>query len=100
MIEQQYLELVKNIKITIPNVGISTDIIVGFPGETEEDFAETLSLMEEVKFDLAFMYIYSKRKGTPADEMLEQIPEKIKHERFNRLLKLLIEIVQKKIKNM
>lgn len=85
---QQYLELVKNIKNVIPNVGLSTDIIVGFPGETEEDFSETLSLMEEVKFDLAFMYIYSKRKGTPADEMLDQVPDKIKHERFNRLIEV------------
>ncbi len=85
---QQYLELVRNIKNIISGVGLSTDIIVGFPGETEEDFAETLSLMEEVKFDLAFMYIYSKRKGTPADDMLEQIPDEIKHERFNRLIEV------------
>ena len=85
---EQYLELIKNIKNIIPNVALSTDIIVGFPGETEEDFAETLSLMEKVKFDLVFMYIYSKRKGTPADEMLDQIPEKIKHERFNRLIEV------------
>ena len=85
---EQYLELVKNIKNILPTVGLSTDIIVGFPGETEEDFAETLSLMEEVIFDFAFMYIYSKRKGTPADEMLTQIPEKIKHERFNRLVEV------------
>lgn len=85
---EQYLELVKSIKSTIPNVGLSTDIIVGFPGETEEDFAETLSLMEEVKFDLAFTYLYSKRRGTPADEMLDQVPENVKHERFNRLIEV------------
>ncbi|MCB2307740.1 tRNA (N6-isopentenyl adenosine(37)-C2)-methylthiotransferase MiaB [Clostridium estertheticum] len=85
---EQYLELVKNIRNTIPNVGITTDIIVGFPGETEEDFAETLSLMEEVKFNLAFTYLYSKRKGTPADEMLDQVPEDVKHERFNRLVEV------------
>lgn len=85
---QQYLDLVKDIRTTIPNVGISTDIIVGFPGETEEDFAETLSLMEEVKFNLAFTYLYSKRKGTPADEMLEQVPDDVKHERFNRLIEV------------
>lgn len=85
---EQYLELVKNIKEILPSVGLSTDIIVGFPGETEEDFAQTLSLMEEVKFDLAFMYIYSKRKGTPADEMLDQISEDVKHERFNRLIEV------------
>ncbi|MBU3189304.1 tRNA (N6-isopentenyl adenosine(37)-C2)-methylthiotransferase MiaB [Clostridium bowmanii] len=84
----QYLQLVKNIKNVLPSVGLSTDIIVGFPGETEEDFAQTLSLMEEVKFDLAFMYIYSKRKGTPADDMSDQIPEDVKHERFNRLIEV------------
>lgn len=95
---QQYLELVKTIKNSIPNVGLSTDIIVGFPGETEEDFAETLSLMEEVKFDLAFTYLYSKRKGTPADEMLEQIPEKVKHERFNRLIEVVNRISAEKNK--
>jgi len=85
---EQYLDLVRNIRYTIPNVGITTDIIVGFPGETEEDFAQTLSLMEEVKFNLAFTYLYSKRKGTPADEMLEQVPEDVKHERFNRLVEV------------
>jgi len=85
---EQYLELVNNIRNTIPNVGITTDIIVGFPGETEEDFAQTLSLMEEVKFNLAFTYLYSKRKGTPADEMLDQVPEDVKHERFNRLVEV------------
>jgi tRNA-2-methylthio-N6-dimethylallyladenosine synthase len=95
---EQYLELVKNIKNTIPDVGLSTDIIVGFPGETEEDFAQTLSLMEEVRFDLAFMYIYSKRKGTPADEMLDQIPEKVKHERFNRLVEVVNRICAEKNK--
>jgi len=84
----QYLELIGNIKNIIPNVGLSTDIIVGFPGETEEDFDWTLSLMEEVKFDMVFMYLYSKRKGTPADVMLEQIPDNIKHERFNRLIEV------------
>ena len=85
---EQYLDLVKNIRNTIPNVGLSTDIIVGFPGETEEDFAQTLSLMEEVKFNLAFTYLYSKRKGTPADEMLDQVPDDVKHERFNRLIEV------------
>ncbi|MCB2288308.1 tRNA (N6-isopentenyl adenosine(37)-C2)-methylthiotransferase MiaB [Clostridium sp. CS001] len=94
----QYLELVKNIRKTMPDVGLSTDIIVGFPGETEEDFAETLSLMEEVRFDLAFMYIYSKRKGTPADERLDQIPEDVKHERFNRLVEVVNRICAEKNK--
>ena len=96
--KNEYLELVKNIKNTIPNVGLSTDIIVGFPGETEEDFAHTLSLMEEVRFDLAFMYLYSKRKGTPADEMLEQVPDDVKHERFNRLVEVVNRICAEKNK--
>lgn len=85
---EKYLELVKNIRNTIHNVGLTTDIIVGFPGETEEDFAETLSLMEEVKFNQAFTYLYSKRKGTPAYDMLEQVPDDVKHERFNRLVEV------------
>ena len=85
---EKYLELVKSIRNTIHNVGLTTDIIVGFPGETEEDFAETLSLMEEVKFNQAFTYLYSKRKGTPAYDMLEQVPDDVKHERFNRLVEV------------
>ncbi|MGH4119888.1 tRNA (N6-isopentenyl adenosine(37)-C2)-methylthiotransferase MiaB [Clostridium sp.] len=85
---QQYMGLVKSIREAMPNVGLSTDIIVGFPGETDEDFEETLSLMEEVKYDSAYMYLYSKRKGTPADEMIDQIPDKVKHERFNRLMEV------------
>ncbi|MGH4138171.1 tRNA (N6-isopentenyl adenosine(37)-C2)-methylthiotransferase MiaB [Clostridium sp.] len=85
---KQYMDLVKSIREAIPNVGLSTDIIVGFPGETDEDFEETLSLMEEVKYDSAYMYLYSKRKGTPADEMSGQIPEDVKHERFNRLMEV------------
>jgi tRNA-2-methylthio-N6-dimethylallyladenosine synthase len=85
---KQYMGLVKSIREAMPNVGLSTDIIVGFPGETDEDFEETLSLMEEVKYDSAYMYLYSKRKGTPADEMIDQIPDKVKHERFNRLMEV------------
>ena len=84
--KEQYLELTKKIKEAIPNASISTDIIVGFPGETEEDFEETLSLAKEVKFDSAFTFIYSRRKGTPADEMEDQIDDAVKHDRFNRLL--------------
>ncbi|MCM8710658.1 tRNA (N6-isopentenyl adenosine(37)-C2)-methylthiotransferase MiaB [Clostridium sp. SYSU_GA19001] len=83
---EQYLDLVNRIKKAIPNVALTTDIIVGFPGETEEDFEDTLSLVKEVEYDSAFTFIYSKRKGTPADEMEEQIPDEVKHERFNRLI--------------
>lgn len=94
----QYLQLVQKIKEAIPNVAITTDIIVGFPGETEEDFEETLSLVKEVEYDSAFTFIYSKRKGTPADDMIEQIDDKVKHERFNRLVEAINDISAKKNK--
>lgn len=87
--KEQYLDLVRRIRETIPDVAITTDIIVGFPGETEEDFEETLSLAREVQYDSAFTFIYSRRKGTPADEMEEQIDENVKHERFNRLVEII-----------
>lgn len=83
---EEYMSIVESIKKEIPGVALSTDIIVGFPGETDEDFEETLKLVEEVKYDSAYTYIYSRRKYTPADRMDKQIPEKIKHERFNRLI--------------
>ncbi|MHC1721191.1 MAG: tRNA (N6-isopentenyl adenosine(37)-C2)-methylthiotransferase MiaB [Clostridiaceae bacterium] len=85
---EKYLELVKEIKEKIPDVAISTDIIVGFPGETEEDFKDTLSIIEVVEFDSAFTFIYSKRKGTPAFDMDEQINDELKHDRFNRLVEV------------
>lgn len=84
--KEQYLETVKNIKEKIPGVAISTDIIIGFPGETEEDFLETLDLVNKVQYDSAFTFIYSKRSGTPADMMFDQVPEDIKKDRFNRLV--------------
>lgn len=96
--KKQYLDLVKDIKEAIPNVAISTDIIIGFPGETEEDFQETLDLVKKVEFDSAFTFIYSKRKGTPADEMEEQIPDDVKHDRFNRLVSVINDISAKKNK--
>lgn len=89
--KEQYLELMDRIKKTIPDVAISTDIIVGFPGETEEDFEETLDLARKVQYDSAFTFIYSKRKGTPADEMEDQISDDIKHDRFNRLVEVINE---------
>ena len=82
----QYLKLVRKIKKEIPDVSISTDIIIGFPGETEEDFNDTLSLVKEVEYDSAFTFIYSRRNHTPADKMTNQIPDDIKHDRFNRLV--------------
>lgn len=93
---EQYLELVKKLRAAIPNISITTDIIVGFPGETEEDFEDTISLVKEVEFDSAFTFIYSKREGTPAAKNAEQIPEDVKHERFNRLVNVVNDIVAKK----
>ncbi|MBC8059930.1 MAG: tRNA (N6-isopentenyl adenosine(37)-C2)-methylthiotransferase MiaB [Clostridiaceae bacterium] len=95
---EQYLDTMQKVKKEVPNISISTDIIIGFPGETEEDFLEILSLVKEVEFDLAFTYIYSKRKGTPADEMEDQIPDDVKHSRFNRLLEVVNEGCAKKNK--
>ena len=97
--KEQYLQLVDKMKNKIPNVAFSTDIIVGFPGETEEDFEDTLDLVEKVCFEQVFMFIYSRRVGTPADKMENQVPEEIKHERFNRLKELVesqIELNNKK----
>ena len=86
--KEQYLNLVEKMKKQIPNVLFSTDIIVGFPGETEEDFEDTLDVVEKVKFEQVYMFIYSRRVGTPADKMENQIPEEIKHKRFDRLKEL------------
>ena len=85
---EQYLELVKAIRERMPGCAITTDIIVGFPNETEEQFAETLTLCEEVKYDAAFTFIYSSRAGTPAAKMVDNVSDEVKHERFNRLLKV------------
>ena len=86
--KEQYLNLANKIKHEIPDVVLSTDIIVGFPGETETDFEDTLDVVKQVGFEQVFMFIYSKRVGTPAEKMEDQIPENIKHERFDRLKEL------------
>lgn len=88
--KEQYLNLVEKMKKMVPNIVFSTDIIVGFPGETEEDFEDTLDVVEKVHFEQVFMFIYSRRVGTPGDRMENQIPEEIKHKRFDRL-KTLVE---------
>lgn len=85
---EDYLLLVKKLREAVPQIAITTDIIVGFPGESEEDFEDTMSLVSEVRYDSAFTFMYSVRKGTPAEKFEEQVPEEIKHERFNRLLAL------------
>ena len=86
--KEQYLDLVKKMREKIPGVEFSTDIIVGFPEETEEDFEDTLDVVSKVCFEQVFMFIYSRRVGTPADKMGNQIPEDVKHTRFDRLKKL------------
>lgn len=93
---QEYIDLVARIKARIPGVNLSTDIIIGFPGETEEDVAELIDLIETVRYDSAFTFIYSMREGTPAAKMENQIPEAVKHERFDRMLKALNDIVIEK----
>lgn len=84
--KESYLKLVEKLRTEIPEITITTDIIVGFPGETEEDFEETLDLVRKVRYDSAFTFLYSIRTGTPAADMEEQIPDRIKHERFERLV--------------
>ena len=84
-----YLDLIDQIRAARPDIAISTDIIVGFPGETEEDFEETLDLCRKVGFDSAFTFIYSIRKGTPAEKYEDQVPEDVKHERFSRLVEVI-----------
>ena len=83
---EQYLEGVKILEKYFENPAITTDIIVGFPGETEEDFADTMDVVEKVQYDSAFTFIYSKRTGTPAATMENQVPEEVVKERFDRLL--------------
>ena len=86
--KEQYLNLVEKMKNRIPNIKFSTDIIVGFAGETEEDFEDTLDVVRKVGFEQVFMFIYSRRVGTPGDKMPNQVPEEIKHKRFDRLKEL------------
>ena len=93
---EDYLEIVRKLREVDPDIAISTDIIVGFPGETEEEFEETLTLCEEVRYDSAFTFLYSVRKGTPAEKFENQIPEEIKHERFNRLVDVINRISAEK----
>ena len=92
----RYLSIVEGLRARMPDVTLTSDIIVGFPGETEEDFEATLDMLRRVKFDMLFSFIYSPRKDTPAAAMAEQIPDKVKNERFDRLLALQNEIAQEK----
>lgn len=90
--KEHYLELVEKIRTKMPDISLTTDIIVGFPGETEEDFEETLDVVRKAKYDSAYTFIYSKRTGTPAAAMENQIPEDVVKERFNRLLETVNEV--------
>jgi len=96
---EHYLSLIDMIRKYIPNAYISTDIIVGFPGETEDDFMDTYHLIKEVKYDGVFAFMFSRRSGTVADKMENQIDEKIKKDRIHRLLELSKSITKEKNKN-
>ena len=88
---ERYLGLVAKLRAAIPDLALGTDVIVGFPGETEDDFRETLEVVEEVRYDSAFTFIYSPRRGTDAAGMTDQVPDEIKHERLERL----VDVVQR-----
>lgn len=92
---ESYLELVRKIKQAIPDVVLTTDIIVGFPGETDEQFEETLSLVREVGYDSAFTFIYSPREGTPAAVMEDNVPMEVKSQRLQRLNEVINEFSRK-----
>lgn len=92
--KEHYLEIIEKAKKEIPDIAFSTDLMIGFPGETEEDLLDTIDVVEKVRYDSAFTFIYSKRKGTPAAEMEDQIEDDVKHERFNRVLEKVNEIVK------
>lgn len=96
--KEHYLELVDKIRDRLPDVSITTDIIVGFPGETEEDFEDTLDVVRKAKYDSAYTFIYSKRTGTPAARMEGQVAEDVVKERFNRLLQTVSDISHEHIK--
>ncbi|MGF7397139.1 tRNA-2-methylthio-N6-dimethylallyladenosine synthase [Thermohydrogenium kirishiense] len=85
---ERYLEIINKLRDNIPGIAITTDIIVGFPGETDKDFQDTLDLVKEVRYDSAYTFIYSKRKGTPAEKMSNQVDEDIKHKRLEELINL------------
>lgn len=93
---ESYLELVRKIRTAIPDVSLTTDIIVGFPGETDEQFADTISLVQEVGYDSAFTFIYSPRAGTPAAEMEDNVPDEVKRQRLQQLNDVLAEQIKEK----
>ena len=94
--KEHYLNLVEKLKAAVPEIAITTDIIVGFPGETEEDFQETIEIVKKAEYDSAFTFLYSVREGTKAAAMDNQVPDSVKHERFDKLLDVLYPIVLEK----
>ncbi len=96
--KEHYLELVDKLRAAVPDISLTTDIIVGFPGEAEEDFQETLDVVRRVRYDSAFTFIYSKRTGTPAAAMEDQVPEDVVKDRFDRLLKEVQDIAAQVVK--
>ncbi len=98
--KEHYLGLVEKLRARIPDVAITTDIIVGFPGETEDDFLETMDVVDKVHYDSAFTFIYSKRTGTPAATMDNQVPEDVVKDRFDRLLALVQKHGHEKVKSL
>lgn len=95
--KEDYLALVDRIKTAMPDISLTTDIIVGFPGETEEDFLETIDIVKKVEYDSAYTFLYSKRSGTPASVMEDQVEEPVAKDRFNRLLKEVQTIAAKRV---
>ncbi|WP_027437470.1 tRNA (N6-isopentenyl adenosine(37)-C2)-methylthiotransferase MiaB [Lachnospira multipara] len=96
--KEEYLALIDRIRAKLPDVSFTTDIIVGFPGETEEDFQETLDVVRKANYDSAYTFIYSKRTGTPAAKFEDQVPEDVVKDRFNRLLEVVDEVCHKNSK--
>ncbi|MEG0472651.1 MAG: radical SAM protein, partial [Solibacillus sp.] len=97
---EHFLQLVEKIKTAIPDVTLTTDIIVGYPNETEEQFQETLDLYREVGFEMAYTYIYSPREGTPAAKMTDNVPDEVKKERLHRLNHVVAEFSAKALKQL
>ena len=93
---ESYLKIVEKLRKTAPDITISTDVIGGFPGETDEDFEQTLDIARKVEYDSAFTFIYSPREGTPAAKFEDQVPDEVCHERFDRLVDVMNEISLKK----
>jgi tRNA-2-methylthio-N6-dimethylallyladenosine synthase len=91
---ERYVKLAAELRAAVPDLALTTDLIVGFPGETDADFAETIEVVEEVRYDGAFTFVYSPRHGTEAAEMSDQVPDEIKHERIERLVETVQRVAQ------